>query len=73
MLEAAEAVGQLEDVFRATAQPGPGQPAQPVASVALAAVSTRRVSCPVHHTDHLESHECGGCRADRLAQRSEEG
>lgn len=73
MIEAAEAVGQLEDVFRATAQPGPGQVAQPVVPAARAAVSTRRVSCPVHYTDHLESHECGGCRADRLAQRSEEG
>ena len=73
MLEAAEAVGQLQDVFGATAKPGPGQPAQPVVPVGRAAVSTRRVSCPVHHTDHLESHECSGCRADRLAQRSEEG
>lgn len=33
----------------------------------------RAVSCPVHHTDHLEGQECGGCRADRLTCPAEEG
>lgn len=73
MLEAAEAVGQLEDVFGATAHPSAEAAAHPAAPATRATTSTRRVSCPVHHTDHLESHECSGCRADRLVRRSEEG
>ncbi|ROZ62775.1 helix-turn-helix domain-containing protein [Kocuria soli] len=33
----------------------------------------RRVTCPTHHIDHRDDRECGGCRADRLAQRPQEG
>ena len=74
MLEAAEAVGQLEDVFRATDRTGPAAHAMPSAvRPSVAGSPMRRVSCSVHHTDHLESHECSGCRADRLAQKPQEG
>lgn len=36
-------------------------------------VAPRRVTCPTHLTDHREDRECGGCRADRLVKRPEEG
>ncbi|KAA9394155.1 hypothetical protein FCK90_08540 [Kocuria coralli] len=51
----------------------PAEGAQPASGHAPRVLPVRRVSCPIHHTEHLHEHECAGCRADRLAQRPEEG
>ena len=66
MLDAAEAIAG-PDTARAASlwadtsgQAGPPAPA-------------RRITCPIHLTDHREDLECGGCRADRLTQSSQEG
>ena len=67
MLDAAEAVAGagagMEALWGASGADGAAGP--PVAA--------RRVTCPTHLTDHREDRECGGCRADRLVKRPEEG
>lgn len=35
------------------------------------APAPQRLTCPIHHADHLAGRECPGCRADRLAAPSE--
>lgn len=32
---------------------------------------TQRLTCPIHHTEHLAGRECPGCRADRLAANNQ--
>ena len=67
MLDAAEAVADtgagMEAMWGASGAAG----------VAGPPATARRVTCPIHLTDHREDRECGGCRADRLVQRPEEG
>lgn len=68
MLDAAESVAGADPGMGEALWAGVGssrQGAQPVA--------VRRITCPIHLTDHHEDRECAGCRADRIAQRPEEG
>lgn len=35
------------------------------------ATAPQRITCPVHHTEHLVGRECPGCRADRIASQND--
>lgn len=70
MLDAAEAVAGTDEALGQSLWAGVDHSA-PQAATAQPAL--RRVTCPIHRTDHREDHPCGGCRADRLAQHPQEG
>lgn len=63
MLDAAERVAGSSETSSLALFAGHDGPQQPV----------RRVTCPIHQADHREDRECAGCRADRLAQKPQEG
>lgn len=69
MLDAAEAVAGSDAALGQALWAGTSGPAAPAAPQA----APRRVTCPIHLIDHREDLECGGCRADRLTQSSQEG
>ncbi|MFW0168750.1 hypothetical protein [Rothia sp. P4278] len=35
------------------------------------ATAPQRITCPLHHTEHVQGNECPGCRADRLAGQTQ--
>lgn len=70
MLDAAEAVAGTDEALGQSLWAGVGHSAEPVPA---AQPVPRRVTCPIHRTDHREDHPCGGCRADRLAQHPQKG
>lgn len=69
MLDAAETVAGADAGLAQSLWAAPTQGT----GAAAGAAAVRRITCPIHQTDHREDRECGGCRADRLAQRPQEG